>query len=214
MILSPTQAPAQTFIQHFSEGWNFTAILAHGICDGFVTMSSGYNEWPKTYVWVGEGTNSVKGYLDDLENYGQAGVVYSVACSQGALDYDQPPINAQNPCVGEYLINLENRGAAAFIGYSRYGWVASSYKLDRGFRGLRLSDRQSYRTGQYLQQVEAYRSARLKLRSEFVWRSITAALDQSNPFRFRRLIRKLSNWAIMLSISQSLRTARRFPRLW
>ena len=131
--LSPTQAPAQTFIQHFSEGWNFTAILAHGICDGFVTMSSGYNEWPKTYVWVGEGTNSVKGYLDDLENYGQAGVVYSVACSQGALDYDQPPINAQNPCVGEYLINLENRGAAAFIGYSRYGWVASSYKLTEDF---------------------------------------------------------------------------------
>ena len=130
---SPTQAPARTFVEHFSEGWNFSAILAHGTCGGFVTMSSGYNEWPKTYVWVGDGTSSEKGYLDDLENYGQAGVVYSVACSQGALDYDQPPISAQNPCVGEYLINLENRGAAAFIGYSRYGWVATSYKLTEDF---------------------------------------------------------------------------------
>lgn len=126
---TPSQPPANSFIQKYSEGWNLAVILAHGVREGFVSMSASYNEWPKTYVWIGEGTRSDKGYLDDLQNYGASGVIYSVACSQGAFDCP----NDESRCFAEYILDLENRGAAAFIGYTRYGWVASSYKLGEDF---------------------------------------------------------------------------------
>ncbi len=126
---SPSQPPAKDFIQHYSEGWNMAVILAHGICEGFVSMSSGYNQWPKTYVWIGSGGRSDKGYLDNLGNYGRSGIIYSVSCSQGAFDRD----NSESRCFAEYITNLKDRGAAAFIGYSRYGWVASSFKLAEKF---------------------------------------------------------------------------------
>jgi hypothetical protein len=42
--------------------------------------------------------------------------------------------------VAEYFLKLENRGAAAFIGYSRYGWVASSYRLTEKFVEYIYSD--------------------------------------------------------------------------
>jgi len=122
----PSQPPAYSFIQKFSEGWNLAIILAHGVCEGFVSMSSGYNQWPKTYVWVGSGVESGVGYLDDLSNYGSAGIIYSIACSQGGFD-------GQSSCMAEEMLNLEERGAAAFIGYTRYGWVASSYLLAEQF---------------------------------------------------------------------------------
>lgn len=129
----PLQPSAHSFIGRYSEGWNLTVILAHGSCNGFVTMSSGYGGWPKTFVWAGEGSGSSHGYLDNLTNYGAAGIVYSIGCSQGAIDGDQPPFNCPGSCVAEYMLRLENRGAAAFIGYSRYGWVASSYRLAEKF---------------------------------------------------------------------------------
>jgi Peptidase family C25/Secretion system C-terminal sorting domain len=129
----PTQAPAPQFIDKYSEGWNLTYILAHGTSEGFVSMSAGYNEWPKTYVFTGSSTHASHGFLDDLSNHGKAGVIYSVACANGAIDYDQPPINSQRRSMAEAFLILEESGAVAFIGYSRYGWVASSYKLAEKF---------------------------------------------------------------------------------
>ncbi len=125
----PSQPPATDFIQSFSQGWNLAVILAHGISGGFVSMSSGYNEWPKSYVWVGSGEDGGKGYLDNLDNYGRYGLVYSIACAQAGFDGS----NDSGRCFGEYILNLEDRGAAAFVGYTRYGWVASSYKLAKKF---------------------------------------------------------------------------------
>jgi hypothetical protein len=130
---SPIQPSACSFVQKYSEGWNLAIILAHGTYDGFVTKSSGYNQWPKTFAWATSGEGTSHGYLDNLTNNGSAGIIYSVACSQGAIDSDQPPLNIPNDCVAEYFLKLENRGAAAFIGYSRYGWVASSYRLTEKF---------------------------------------------------------------------------------
>jgi|GEM_PF-2335709 len=127
--VNPSQPPAQNFIQFYSQGWNIAIILAHGISGGFVSMSSGYNEWPKTYVWVGSGESADRGYLDNLENYGRCGIIYSVSCSQAAFD----ACNDSGRCFGEYILSLEDRGAAAFLGYTRYGWVASSYKLAEKF---------------------------------------------------------------------------------
>lgn len=130
---SPVQPSAQSFVQKYSEGWNLAFIIAHGTYDGFVTKSSGYNQWPKSYAWSTVGEGGSHGYLDNLTNNGSAGIIYSVACSQGAIDSDQPPLNVPNDCVAEYLLKLDDRGAAAFIGYSRYGWVASSYRLTEEF---------------------------------------------------------------------------------
>lgn len=130
--VSPTGPYAVDYIEHYSEGWNFAVVLAHGACEGFVTKSSGYNNWPKTFVWGGEVVNPNYGYLDDLTNYGQAGIFYSVACSQGGFDLDNSPRNSGR-CVAETMLILENRGACAFIGNTRYGWVSSSYKLGQDF---------------------------------------------------------------------------------
>ena len=129
---SPSGPYATEYIELYSEGWNFALVLAHGACEGFVTKSSGYNNWPKTFVWGGEVVNPNYGYLEDLSNYGQAGIFYSVACSQGGFDLDNSPRNSGR-CVAETMLILENRGACAFIGNTRYGWVSSSYKLGQDF---------------------------------------------------------------------------------
>ncbi len=126
---SPETPPAADFASQFSQGWNMTFVLAHGKPEGFATMSSNYNEWPKTYLLAGDGSSSTHEYLGNLPQQSISGLVYSIACSQAGFDRD----NSQDQIFVESILGIENRGAAAFIGYTRYGWVASSYLLVNAF---------------------------------------------------------------------------------
>ena len=124
------QSPAGTdFVSKLSDGYNLTFVLAHGNADGFVTRAKSYNEWPKSYVFTREEAPPGHGSIHDLTNYGRFGIVYSVGCNNGAFDMDSPPFGIDFPCMAEKFLLDSLSGAAAFIGYSRWGWVGCSYQL-------------------------------------------------------------------------------------
>jgi hypothetical protein len=124
------QSPAGTdFVLKLSDGYNLTFVLAHGNADGFVTRAKNYNEWPKSYVFTREEAPPGHASIHDLTNYDRFGIVYSVGCNNGAFDMDSPPFTIEFPCMAEKFLLDSLSGAAAFIGYSRWGWVGSSYQL-------------------------------------------------------------------------------------
>ncbi len=124
------QSPAGAdFVSKLSEGYNLTFVLAHGNADGFVTRAKSYNEWPKSYVFTREEAPPGHASIHDLTNYGRFGIVYSVGCNNGAFDMDSPPFAIEFPCMAEKFLLDSLSGAAAFIGYSRWGWVGCSYQL-------------------------------------------------------------------------------------
>jgi len=90
------ESPASVY-QAMNNGYNITNHDGHG--------------W---YSVIGAGT----GYLgiqdiDTLKNAGKEGIMYSIGCWVGAIDYD---------AIAEHWINNTNGGGIAFIGNSRYGW--------------------------------------------------------------------------------------------
>jgi hypothetical protein len=120
-------------LDRLSEGWGMLSLLIHGIAEGWVLRSHEYNQWPKSYIYTGPSASGNHGYLPELTTTDKPGVVYSVGCSNGAFDKDAPPWPNQNPCLAEAFLLQENGGAVAFIGYSRWGWVSSSWKLEQSF---------------------------------------------------------------------------------
>ncbi len=131
--VNPEYPLATEAIATMSEGWGFTTLLIHGVSDGWVLRSNQYNMWPKSFLFTGEGTDGANGFLPNLEANGKPGLVYSIGCDNGAFDMDAPPFAATNPCVAEMYLAKPDGGAVGFIGYSRWGWVATSWKLADAF---------------------------------------------------------------------------------
>ena len=129
----PAEPTAPSAIERLSEGWGIVSLLVHGSSDGFVMRSHEYNKWPKSYIFTRAGISGTHGYLPEVTAGDKVGVVYSVGCSNGAFDMDSPPFSVEYPCVAESFLLEENGGAVAFIGYSRWGWVSSSWKLEKAF---------------------------------------------------------------------------------
>jgi len=123
---SPTGAD---FVSKLSEGYNMTYILAHGAADAFVTLARAYNQWPKSFVFSRDEAPPGHATISDLTNYGRFGIAYSIGCNNGAFDMDSPPFTIESPCMAEKFLIDSLSGAAAFIGYSRWGWVGCSYQL-------------------------------------------------------------------------------------
>ena len=130
---NPATPQAPNAIQTMSEGWGMTTLLIHGVSDGWVLRSNEYNEWPKSFLFTAAGTDGEHGFLPNVESNGKPGVIYSIGCDNAAFDMDSPPFAATNPCVAESFLAKPNGGAVCFIGYSRWGWVASSWKLEQAF---------------------------------------------------------------------------------
>jgi hypothetical protein len=130
---SPQSPAAADFVSKFSEGFNITYILAHGAPDGFVTRASGYNKWPKSFVFTREVPPAGHASVCGMTNHDRFGVVLTIGCSNGAFDMDGPPSAYVDPCVAEQLLLDSLSGAAAVIGYSRWGWVSCSYSLMMDF---------------------------------------------------------------------------------
>ncbi|MBU1318921.1 MAG: T9SS type A sorting domain-containing protein [candidate division Zixibacteria bacterium] len=126
---SPASPAAVDFISKLSEGFNLAYIFAHGMANGFVSRAAAYNEWPKSFVLTAETAPPGHATMCDATNSNRCGIIYSVGCNNGAFDMDVPPYENTDPCVAERLLTQPQAGAAAFIGYSRWGWVASSYRF-------------------------------------------------------------------------------------
>lgn len=129
----PQSPTGPAFVDMMSQGWGIIGIFAHGRSDGFVANSNLLNQWPKSYILTANGGDIAHGYLPNLSNSEKLGIIYSVSCDQEAIDNEKIPNFSLDPCIAEEFLKLPQGGAVAFLGYSRWGWVSSSYKLAQKF---------------------------------------------------------------------------------
>lgn len=130
--LSPTNLDGIESVSHLNDGFGVINIIAHGRHDGFVVRSSGYNQWPKSYIFT-ENVIVGHGNLDSLKPNGKTGLYVALSCDLAGFDFDLPPINAPSVSFVEKMIGAEYSGAVAMVANSRWGWVYSSYRLQREF---------------------------------------------------------------------------------
>ncbi len=131
--VNPQYPQAPSAIAAMGAGWGFTTLLIHGVSDGWVLRSNEYNLWPKSFLFTATGVDNTHGYLPNIAANGKPGLIYSIGCDNAGFDMDAPPFASTNPCVAEMFLAKPNGGAVAFVGYSRWGWVATSWKLESAF---------------------------------------------------------------------------------
>jgi hypothetical protein len=120
-------------VDMMNQGWGIIGVLAHGKSSGFVAKSNLTNGTPKSWVSTAPGGNDGHGHLPNLGNQQKYGIMYSIACSQSAIDVDKYPFLGGEPCVGEFYPLVPQKGGVAFLGYTRWGWVGLSYLLFEKF---------------------------------------------------------------------------------
>lgn len=130
---NPTDPSGSKCIEVINQGWGIIGVFAHGKVNGFVASSNLINQWPKTYVLSDSGVEDGNGHLNNLNNSNNLGVLYSISCNQTALDVETEPTLGTPPCIGKSFLITKDKGAVAFLGYSRWGWVSTSYKLASEF---------------------------------------------------------------------------------
>jgi hypothetical protein len=120
---NPISPEGENCIDKMNQGWGISVVLAHGTPNGFVAKSNQTNGVPRSWVYTAPGGNDGHGHLPSLSNQGKYGIMYSIACKQSALDM------GSDPCVGKLYPLSQNNGGVAFLGYTRWGWVGTSYQL-------------------------------------------------------------------------------------
>ena len=126
---APNNAAASQIDDATTDAYGMVNIIAHGRSDGFVVRSSGYNDWPKSYLLIAEESGE-HGCFDSLFFDGKPSFYVSLACDNGG--YDLGPAGAERRSVVQTLLG-ERDGAVGFVGNTRWGWVSSSYLLHKAF---------------------------------------------------------------------------------
>ena len=129
---NPTNKTAIELQPVISSGYGIVNIVAHGSNSSFAVRTSGYNDWPKSYFTT-DTSYWGHGSFHALSENGNISFYASLGCDNGAFDKDQPPFNQTVPNVVQTLLGLENRGAVGFVANSRWGWVSTSYLLQKRF---------------------------------------------------------------------------------
>ncbi|MCP4567700.1 MAG: T9SS type A sorting domain-containing protein [FCB group bacterium] len=129
--LAPSGPMPVSTIDDLADGYGLISILAHGRPDGFVLNSSGYNQFPKNYILTGDG-HTTHAAFGDLPRNQKTSLYYSISCDQGAIDLETL-YGMSTPSMVESLLSLDSAGAIGIVAFSRWGWVASSYKLMASF---------------------------------------------------------------------------------
>ena len=130
---NPAGPDGETCTETMNQGWGIIGVLAHGKSSGFVAKSHLTNGSPKSWVTTFLGQNDGHGHLPSLQNQSKYGIMYSISCSQSAIDVDKYPYLGGEPSVGEFYPMVSQRAGVAFLGYSRWGWVSVSQKLFEEF---------------------------------------------------------------------------------
>lgn len=134
---NPTGPYGYQVINIMNEGWGFVSNLNHGSPEWYGTKSCGYNHYCWSAVWstiVPDWGQS--GALIQLTTYNQPAVHYSISCDLGAYDFDKGVLSP-NPYATTFTYAeaylFEPGGGVAFLGNSRWGWVTSSYNMEKKF---------------------------------------------------------------------------------
>jgi hypothetical protein len=130
---NPIGPDGVTCVNQMNQAWGIIGILAHGKSSGFVAKSNLTNGSPKSWVLTYAGDGDGQGHMTNLGNHGQYGIMYSIACSQGAIDVDKYPYMGGEPCMAEFYPLASQKGGVAFLGNTRWGWVGVSYLLFEEF---------------------------------------------------------------------------------
>ncbi|MGB8658377.1 MAG: C25 family cysteine peptidase [Candidatus Zixiibacteriota bacterium] len=130
---NPTGPEGDACIETMNQGWGIIGVLAHGKASAFVAKSNQTNGNPKSWVSTAPGEKDGSGHIPNLQNESKYGIMYSISCSQSAIDVDKYPSLGGTPCVGEFYPLVPQKGGVAFLGYSRWGWVSISYILFEKF---------------------------------------------------------------------------------
>ncbi len=144
---NPTDPSGSKCIQVLNEGWGIVGVLAHGKSNGFVASSNLINQWPKTYLLSDSGIEDGNGHLNNLNNGNKLGIMYSISCNQTALDVETELGLGIPPCLGKNFLVTKDKGTVAFLGYSRWGWVSTSYKLASVFMKNLFKPEYGYHVG-------------------------------------------------------------------
>ncbi len=114
-----------------AQGYGIINVLAHGRDDGFAVKTSGYNAGGTVMLW----TNAPSGEHNTFEQVqapDRPAFYYSLACDNGGFDMSSPPFNYGTRNMAQELIG-ERDGAVGLVAYSRWGWIGTSYILQRAF---------------------------------------------------------------------------------
>jgi hypothetical protein len=132
----PTQPTGQRVIEVMQEGWGFVTNLSHGDFSYYAALSSGYNTDGRSNVWGDTIQFQNDGAFSHLTNFHTLSIYYSVSCDVAAFDFDRGifypgPWLSNHSLAESYL--FEPGGGVAFLGYTRWGWVSSSFRMENKF---------------------------------------------------------------------------------
>jgi len=136
---NPTNANGHTCIDMISEGFGFIHIIAHGRIDGFMVKAANYGNWPASLI-ITPPQDCNHGSIVDLGKNNKTSLYYSLSCNVGGFDLDT--INGENTdwSLAEKLISSDSCGGVGVIANSRWGWVYSSYHLQKAFTSSLYGD--------------------------------------------------------------------------
>ena len=130
---NPTNKPSIELEPVLSSGFGIVNIIAHGSSMTFEVRTTNYNEWPKSYFTTDTALIHTTGVVSNLDKNDMTSLYLSLGCDNGAFDKDQEPFNHQNPNLVQTLLAQEQSGAVAFIANTRWGWVSTSYLLQKRY---------------------------------------------------------------------------------
>ncbi len=133
---APSKPTGIDVINVMREGWGFIANHNHGDFSYYASRASGYNLYNRSNVWGDTTWLEFDDAISHIPDSGRYGVHYSTSCDVGAFDFDKgifvPGPYHSTYCLAEsYLI--EPGGGIAFLGYSRWGWVSASFRMEGRF---------------------------------------------------------------------------------
>ncbi|MBD3232092.1 MAG: T9SS type A sorting domain-containing protein [candidate division Zixibacteria bacterium] len=137
---NPTTPTGQQILALMNEGAGFISNLNHGAPQHYAARAPYYNKFPNKSYMISDVhyEEDHHGVLVDLDESFKYGVHYSISCDIAAYDMDVesvwPGYNwPTDQSFGETFIELANKGGIAFLGNGRWGWVPTSYKLEKAF---------------------------------------------------------------------------------
>lgn len=128
---APINENGHDVLTALDQGFGIVNIIAHGRMDGFAVRTAGYNSYPKSML--ASAAAGEHGDLSNLTPNGKLGFYYSLACDIGGYEEDQAPMSQPGRNFVQEALTIPNAGAVGMVAYTRWGWVGSSYLLQKAF---------------------------------------------------------------------------------
>jgi hypothetical protein len=134
--LTPTQPTGQQVIDVMQEGWGFITNQNHGDFSYYAARTADYNVSERSDVWGDTVLFEFDAGYSHLVNNNKPGIHYSTSCDVGAIDFDKG-VFYPGPYYTTYSLAesflAQPGGGAAFLGYTRWGWISGSLTLESKF---------------------------------------------------------------------------------